>query len=142
MYAARSGNVIAIRLEVQEDVHASILEACRRYGARGGFVTSGIGMLEDPELGFYVAKGDYDSRVCTGRYECLALTGNVSQKFGELMAHLHAICADKKLNVFGGHLISARVGVTLELAITVVEEPVRMYRELETDTGLPGLLIE
>jgi predicted DNA-binding protein with PD1-like motif len=142
MYAARSGNLLAIRLELMEDVHASILEACRQHEVRGGFVTSGIGMLEDPELGYFIAKGQYDSRVCTGRYELLTLAGNVSEKFGELMAHLHVICADKNLNAFGGHLISARVGVTLELAISVVEEPVRMYRELETDTGLPGLLVE
>lgn len=141
MYSARSGNLIAVRLEVGEDVHSSILEACRQHGARGGFV-SGIGMLEDPELGFFIAKGQYDSRVCPGRYECLALTGNVSEKFGELMAHLHAICADKKLSVFGGHVVSAKVGVTLELSISVVDEPVRMYRELESETGLPGLLIE
>jgi predicted DNA-binding protein with PD1-like motif len=141
MYSARSGNLIAVRLEMGEDVHSSILEACRRHGARGGFV-SGIGMLEDPQLGYFIEKGSYESREFTGRYECLALTGNVSEKFGELMAHLHAVCGDRKLSVFGGHVISAKVGVTLELAISVAEAPVRMYRELESHTGLPGLLIE
>jgi predicted DNA-binding protein with PD1-like motif len=142
MYSARSGNIIAVRLEVEENVHASILEVCRQHKVRGGYVGSCIGMLEDPELGYYIDKGRYGSKQYEGRFECLAINGNVSEKFGELMAHLHAICADEEFQVIGGHLIDSKVGVTLELKITVVEEPVRMYRELEADTGLPGLLIE
>jgi len=52
------------------------------------------------------------------------------------------MCANDDFGVFGGHLIDAKVGVTLELMIHIVGEPVKMYRELEADTGLPGLLIE
>ncbi len=142
MHAARTANTIAIRLEPGEDVHASILEACRQHGARGGFVASGIGMLADPELGFFVGKGRYESKRFEGRFECLTLAGNVAEKYGELMAHLHAMCANEEYQVFGGHVIAAQAGVTLEIAIVVIDEPVRMYRELEPDTGLPGLLIE
>lgn len=142
MHSARAGNTIAVRLEEGEDIHGMILEACRQHGVRGGFVISAIGMLADPELGYFVGKARYESKRFEGRFECLSLTGNVAEKYGELMAHLHAMCADEDYGVFGGHLISAQVGVTLEVGLAVVDEPVRMYRELEADTGLPGLLIE
>ncbi|MBN2082580.1 DNA-binding protein [bacterium] len=142
MYTARTGQIVAVRLEIEENVHAAILKACRQHDIHGGFIVSGIGMLEDPEIGYYIEKGNYDSRRFTGRFECVSLCGNVSEKFGELMAHLHAMCANDDFGVFGGHLIDAKVGVTLELMIHIVGEPVKMYRELEADTGLPGLLIE
>jgi len=141
MYSARTGDVIAARLEIGEDVLPSLLAICRQHGAQGGFAVSGIGMLADPELGFFAGAGQYVKRMFPGNHELLNLSGNFSLRDGELMPHLHAMLSDEEFRVFGGHLFSARVGMTLELQLTVVGAPVRMYRKIE-ESGLPGLYVE
>ena len=141
MYSARIGDVIAARLDIGEDVLPGLLALCRHYGVQGGFAISGIGMLADPELGYFAGAGQYVKRVFSGNHELLNLSGNFSLRDGELMAHLHAMLADEEFHVFGGHLFSAKVGMTLELQISVIGAPVRMYRQVE-ESGLPGLHIE
>jgi len=142
MYSSRYGDTIAFRMAAGESVHDALIALCRQHGVNGGFVVSGIGMLADPELGYFVGEGRYERRAIPGRFELLALQGNVSLRDGEPMAHLHAMLANEDLSVFGGHLFSAGVGLTLEGALSVVGEPVRMYRVLEAETGLPGLIVE
>lgn len=142
MYSARYGDLLAVRLEAGEEIPAALVELCRAREVRAAFVGHAIGALDDPELGYYVADGKYESRRFPGRFECLGVSGNVSLKDGGLTAHLHAMLSDTDYRVFGGHLLHATVGVTLEAQLSVVGEPVRMYRELEPATGLYGLLIE
>ena len=142
MYSGKYGDTIAFRFVAGEDVHETLLALCRQCGVEGAYVASGIGMLADPELGYFVGEGRYERRVISGRFELLALQGNVSLRDGEPMAHLHAMLAKEDLGVFGGHLFAAKVGLTLEGALGVVGKPVRMYRVLEAETGLPGLIVE
>jgi uncharacterized protein len=141
LFSSRFGDAIAIRLQIDEDVHPALLEAARRFGAGGAFVISGIGMLRDPELGFFAGPEGYMKKVFPGNHELLNLSGNISLRDGELMAHLHALLADEQFGVFGGHLFNAQVGMTLEVMLQVIGDPVRMYRKIE-DSGLPGLIIE
>jgi predicted DNA-binding protein with PD1-like motif len=140
--SARGGDLVIARFTAGENVHASILALCRAHRVEGGLIVSGIGALADPVIGYFAGDGNYVTREFPGIHECLSLTGNLSTKDGELMAHLHAIMSDTEFHAFGGHLVKAQVGITLELAISVVGEPVRMYREIEPETGLPGLKIE
>lgn len=142
MLCTRSGDNLAVRLHAGDDVHGALLDACRGHGVRGGFVISGIGMLSDPELGYFVGNGRYERQAFPGRFELLSLCGNISLKDGEPMAHLHAMLAREDYSVFGGHLCSSKVGLTLEVLILAVPEPARMYRVIEPDSGLPGLIVE
>ena len=142
MYSAHNDDCLVVRLKAGENVAKNILEACRKHGVFAGFVTSGIGMLKDPEFGYFVAKGEYASRVFDGRFECLSLQGNIAMHDGELMAHLHGICADEEFRAFGGHVVNATVGLTLEVLITDVKAPIKLTRKLENETGLAGLLVE
>jgi len=142
MYSAHAEGVIAIRLEAGEDVHASLLSACQQHDVRQAYVVSGIGMLADPTLGYFVSKGQYEQREVPGRFELLSLSGNICLHDGKLMAHLHAMLAHEDLSVFGGHLFAAKVGLTLEALLNVIPPSIRMYRQLEDETGLAGLLVE
>ena len=142
MYSARFHDLIAVRLEAGEELPAVLLRLCTERQVRAAFVGHAIGALDDPELGYFVADGRYESKRFTGRFECLGLSGNISLKDGEPMAHLHAMLSDTDYHVFGGHLMHAAVGVTLEAQLSVIGESVRMYRELEPATGLHGLRIE
>jgi len=142
MSSARNSDLVIARFTAGENVHASIIDLCQAHGAKGGFIVSGIGALADPVIGYFAGNGNYETQEFPGIHECLSLTGNLSTTDGELMAHIHVIMSDTDFHAFGGHLVEAKVGVTLELAISVVGEPVRMYREIEPETGLPGLKIE
>lgn len=142
MFAKRSGNKLVLRLAAGEDVHGSLLAICREHGVQGGFVVSGIGMLSDPELGFFVREGQYEHRRFPGRHELLNLSGNISLRDGDVMAHLHALLANEDYSVFGGHLFEAQVGLTLEVLLQIVPSEVKMYRVVEADSGLPGLIVE
>ena len=142
MYAKRSGNKLVIRLQAGEDVHYSLLDICREHSVHGAFVISGIGMLSEPELGFFVKDGQYERQRFPGRHELLNLCGNISLRDGDVMAHLHAMLANEDYSVFGGHLFEARVGLTLEVLLQIVPDEVRMYRVVEPDSGLPGLIVE
>jgi predicted DNA-binding protein with PD1-like motif len=141
MQSGESSGVIPVRLEPGENVHAALLEACRRHGLECGFVVSGIGMLEDPELGFLQAPGDYDHRRFSGKFELLNLSGNVAINEGQAHAHLHVTLGNPDYSVFGGHLFSAMVGVTIELLVLRVPDALRLERQFEEASGVPGLYI-
>jgi uncharacterized protein len=140
--AVRQENLVAVRLERGERLPDVLLELYTQYEATGAFIQGGIGMLADVELGYFKSPGQYDHKQFGGRYECLALQGNLSLYDGQPLAHLHAMLANEDYSVFGGHLFSAVVGLTLELKLTLLHAPARMYRVIEADSGLPSLLVE
>lgn len=142
MLAEISQNVLAVRLNVGQPIHESLLELCTMHNIAGGYVLSGIGMLKDPELAYFVGDGKYASKVFEGKHELLNLSGNIARHGDGLMAHLHVTLCDEEYNSFGGHLVAATVGLTVETAILAVNPPVNMHRKMEPEWGLPGLYIE
>jgi predicted DNA-binding protein with PD1-like motif len=143
MLEAASGNVVAIRLHVGESVHDSLLEICRRHGVTAGFVVSGIGMLQDVSLGYFDTEAkQYSEKTFPGKHELLSLAGNISEKDGGPFPHLHVVLGHPDYSVFGGHLFAANVGLTVEVMLQVAGAPVVMRRELETQWGLPGLIVD
>ena len=141
MYSANSNGIIPFRLHAGEDVHPTLLELCKQHKLSAGFVSCGIGLLKDPELGFFVSKGKYARKVFPGKFELLNLSGNFSLLDGVLMAHIHVMLANEDYSVFGGHLFEAEVGLTLE---GYLQEAVgvSMSRAVEDQSGLPGLLVK
>jgi predicted DNA-binding protein with PD1-like motif len=133
--------IIPVRLERGENVHAGLLQACARHSLECGFVVSGIGMLEDPELGFLTSPGNYDHRQFTGRFELLNLSGNIAQHEGQAHAHLHVTLGNPDYTLLGGHLFAATVGVTVEVLLLRVPAPLRLERQFEAASGVPGLQI-
>jgi uncharacterized protein len=143
MYHARSGNVIALRLEAGEEVHQGLLDCAAAYGLQGAYVLSGIGMLKDPLLGWFdTVEKRYHQQDYPGRHELLNLSGNISLRDGAPMTHLHVTLSDEEYRCFGGHLFNAEVGLTLEVALLVVGPEAGMSRTIEADYGLPGLIVK
>jgi predicted DNA-binding protein with PD1-like motif len=142
MLVSRQGALLAVRLHAGEDVHGSLTVLCAEHGIGAGFVVSGIGMLESPSLGYFDTEAKaYGERTFPGRHELLSLAGNISLREGTPFAHLHVVLGNPDYSVFGGHLFSASVGLTLEVLIQAVPGAV-MRRELEPEWNLPGLIIE
>jgi predicted DNA-binding protein with PD1-like motif len=134
-------NAIPFRLHSGEDMHGAILALCRERGVDAGFIVSGIGMLEDPELGFLTGPAEYARMQARGRYELLTLTGNIALLEGNPHAHLHVVLGKPDYSTLGGHLFAARVGVTVEGCLLAAGEPWRMERRFEEASGLPGLVV-
>lgn len=143
MQYKRKGDYLVVRLEPGDEVHTSLLEAARASALRQGVVISGIGQLDTTTLGFFVGPGEgYSHSTFTGAAEVLALAGNVCEKDGELMAHLHAVLGRDDYSVFGGHLVSGQVSATLEVLMLAVPDDIKLSRRIEHPSGLAGLFIE
>ena len=102
-------------------------------GRQGFFY--GLGALNNAELAFYDLENKryLNQKFEDGPYEVLSLSGNVAEKEGDLAVHCHVVLGKKDFSTFGGHLVNAEVGGTLELFF----EPFSgLKRKLDKATGL------
>ena len=140
MYSAKSGNIIAVRMQTGEPLHGTFIRICEIHGVKAGFIDAGIGRLVNPTIGYVGSDGQYASRTFEGEFELLNVSGNISQLDDKLMSHLHVMMCNEDYSVFGGHLFSADVGLTFEGKIAVADKA-HMYRKTEPDCALPALFI-
>ncbi|MGA8905042.1 MAG: PPC domain-containing DNA-binding protein [Candidatus Bathyarchaeia archaeon] len=64
-----------------------------------------IGAVSRAVVGFFVGRGQYSERLFEGPLEIVSCVGNVSVKENQPFIHAHISLADRKGNVFGGHLL-------------------------------------
>jgi predicted DNA-binding protein with PD1-like motif len=134
------GNVIMIRLHQNEDLLSSLSAVCKECKVGTGVFVSGIGMLKQAELSFYVKQGKYATVLFPEPLELVSLTGNVVFQEGEHQFHLHAILAKETKEAVAGHLSGGKVNVTNEITILRTNVPAR--RKLDDATGLMALTFE
>ena len=95
---------------------------------------NGIGALENPEIGYYSLESkSYHKKVFSGHYELTSLIGNISIKDGECFSHTHITFSDTKYNVYGGHLLDAKITAVGEFIMMPGEE---IIREMNPNIGL------
>ncbi len=124
MQYTKDGLQYLIVLEIDEDVHQSLLEFARAENLKAGFI-SGIGALKQAELGFYhLDRQQYDRKMFSHEMELLALEGNLSFYNGAPFVHLHTVLGLTDFSVVGGHLFSAKVAVTCEIHFRVFDKNV------------------
>ncbi|MCR4325570.1 MAG: DUF296 domain-containing protein [Patescibacteria group bacterium] len=96
-----------------------------------------IGAVQDVEIGYYDIEGrEYVFRQEGGPFEVVSMKGNISELDETPLVHMHAALArcDETLEMIGGHVRSARVAVTLEMALWFVSQP--LLRGFDEETGL------
>lgn len=94
----------------------------------------GIGGFAKAELAFYdLKKKKYNKKKFIGPFEVLSIKGNIAQGPDDVFIHAHVVLGDKNFKTFGGHLIDAVVGGTLELHLS---EEGMMERVFDDETGL------
>lgn len=116
----------------------SLKEALIQYAnahALNSAALFGIGALRDPVLGIFneTTKKYYEKKF-EGLFELLSLNGNLTKAEGQFIAHLHVTLCDDEFRAFGGHLVSAEVGITAEILITPLAKT--LTRSLDNETGL------
>jgi predicted DNA-binding protein with PD1-like motif len=129
-----------VRLEPGEEIIASLSRFVKARGI-GTAGISGIGAAGELTIGYFDrARKQYVNRNLSGEYEILSLSGNVSHFAGEPWIHVHAVVAGPDFVATGGHLFSAKVTVTVELALVVSGE--RIERKEDTASGFRPLELE
>jgi predicted DNA-binding protein with PD1-like motif len=136
----RNGDLLLVRLTHGDDLIESFKAALEKEKVRSGVIIGGVGMLAGAELGYYAGGGRYETFKVDGEVELCALSGNISTFEGEYVIHMHAVGALSGGSTVGGHVISARVHMTNELAVLVSRAG--MERKLDKETGLNLLWFE
>ncbi|HEV8611798.1 MAG TPA: PPC domain-containing DNA-binding protein [Thermoanaerobaculia bacterium] len=132
----RDGSRIFIRLEMGEEIHASLIEIAAKEGVSGGWL-SGIGAASEAELGYYdLERKDYDRTKIEGDVEIVSASGSLGLVDGKPFVHLHAVVSDRHCATRGGHLFRAVTAATLEFVIFVAEAPIPRTRDDETELNL------
>ncbi len=127
-------NTILLRLDRGEEIVSSIQSVCKAEGIMLGSIM-GLGAVDRAVVGLYkVAEQQYYPNTLTGEMEIAGLTGNITQKDGEVYIHIHASFADETGTIQGGHLKEAVVSATSELVIRAI--PGVVGRELDKSIGL------
>src|SRR5205085_7081866 len=99
------------RLDRGVDLFGALLQLCRERHIATCELRA-IGSLEAVELSDYdqAARAWKPSRKFSGGFELLQMTGNVSEKDGQLTVHAHASLMrdrDTGIELIGGHVVAA-----------------------------------
>lgn len=127
-------NTKLIKLSRGEDVLATLSTYFATAGIQNASFT-GIGAVNELRCGYYdLEKREYFFKDYEGMYEVVSLSGNVILKDAKPFIHLHAVFTDEQNHAFGGHVDAMRVGVTLEIVLTVFSTS--LSRAYDEETGL------
>ena len=125
----------ALRLDPGDEVMDCLGRLARTEGITLASVT-GLGAAKDVTVGlFSVTEKKFYGKRCEGEYEVSNLTGNMTQKEGEVYLHLHITFGNPaKDEVYAGHLTSCVISATAEIFVEVWEG--RVDRRFDEKIGL------
>lgn len=130
----RFGEDIVVRLEVGEEVVASLAEIAEREGVTFAEV-SGIGAVDEFCVSVFDVKAKkYFDNDFREPLEIVSMSGTVTEQNGKPYLHLHASAGRADGSVVGGHLKRAVISATCELVLHTVYG--RVPRFFDDATGL------
>lgn len=131
MQATRDGPFHLLRFDKGEPLLEALTEWARSEGIEGAAVLSGIGMVQDTEIG-YLRPGGYETSVVAEPLELLSLQGSIASDGGRPSIHLHLVGGRADHGTVGGHLVRTTVAVLAEVSVRTF--PGQRF----TRTPLPG----
>ena len=130
----RIGDTLIARIDRGEEILQSLKTICEKENVRLASV-SAIGAVDHAVVGLYrVDEKKYYKNTFDGEMEMTSLSGNVTEKEGQVYLHLHANFADADGQVVGGHLNKAVISGTCEMFIHTLSGTVG--RKPDEETGL------
>ncbi len=116
------------KLEHEEDLFGQLKKIYEDVDSKGMLILSGIGMLENFELGYYqFEKGSYEFKKYDTPMELVSMKGSIASD-GSI--HIHAALAGDDHVLQGGHLKGGNVFNVLELGMFVSQD-IEMAREYD-----------
>ncbi|MCX4471632.1 hypothetical protein C5N14_21965 [Micromonospora sp. MW-13] len=126
--------VLVVVCDKGEEAVSTIGRALDAHGVRSGQV-SAVGGFSGGEVGYFDRdRGDYLRIPIGGQAEVLSLLGDVAERDGEPVLHVHAVLGRPDGSTLGGHLLRGEVWPTLEVIITEVGP--ELTKRVDPETGL------
>jgi len=114
-------NIFFVYLEKGESVVKELTKFCKEYKIYNGYI-SGIGAVKNIELGSYDSKNnEYIKKIFTDDHELITTQGNIMLLNNEPFIHAHISIGNHKMEIFGGHLFSAKIAVVGEFVINKID---------------------
>ena len=129
----RVGRDVFVRLDVGDEMHASIRELSE-HGISAAAITSGIGRIRNTVIGYLDADGVYQKEVLEAPVELLSTQGNLAPGPDGAFTHIHIVASDDDHTVHGGHLFEATVEVTAEMHLRVLGDEDSPFKREATDS--------
>lgn len=123
-----------VRLDPGDEICGSLLAIAKQENITLASI-SGIGAVNKIDIGvFDTTNKTYHSNQFEGTFEIVSLLGTLTQMNGEPYLHAHMSVGDMQGNMLGGHLTSAVVSATAEIALHLI--PGTVDREFNRRIGL------
>ena len=133
-------NLFVLRLNDGEELLRTLEDIATSENIESAVVLSGIGMLRDFSLGYYVGDG-YKKTEFSKPHELVSLQGSLAKCQGEMIVHLHSALAGIDHESKAGHLFGGTVNGLAEVTMLKFTS-IKLYRELNEKTGLKELHIK
>jgi len=134
MLYKQDGDTYIIYLEQDEPIMATLTQFCKDQSIMNGQL-SGIGAIKEIEVGAYdLALKEYVTKKFDEIWELTSYQGNVLLKDGKPFIHAHITISNHSLDVKGGHLFEAQVGVVGEFILRKINTDGK--REFDPAIGL------
>ena len=134
-YHPFAGGRYVLRLDPGEEVIASLSNFAVEAKVTGAWI-SGLGSLDRAVVGFLDPKeGVYLKRTFDERMEIGSLSGNIGMSGGVPFVHAHAVLSPRELLAYTGHLHEGKVGVVVEVLVTVLDGGLKRIVDAATGFG-------
>jgi predicted DNA-binding protein with PD1-like motif len=137
MPARRSGSDWFVAFEPGQQLHEAYRAFAREHRVQAAVIVAGIGMVKDPELGFFDGQQYHKERL-RGEFELVSTQGNLALMDGQPFTHLHVSVAGRDHVARAGHLFEGAVHVAHEGCLRVLEG-VELRREKPPGSPLASL---
>ena len=139
MQYKKINDIYVLRLDLNENIIESIKVLCEENNIKAAMI-SGLGVARDVELICYnrLTKSSKKEKFI-GDYEISSLIGNISILDNEILVHLHINLTDENFKVFGGHLVTGKIGMTGEIFIQVLEGKIKRVKDKNFDIQILSL---
>jgi hypothetical protein len=126
-----------VQFEAGLQLHDAYRGFAREHGVRSAVVVAGIGMVKDPELGFFDGER-YHKAQLRGAFELVSTQGNLATLEGEPFTHLHVSVAGPDHVARAGHLFAGEVHIAHEGALRALPH-LELVRERPAGSQLASL---
>ena len=121
----RSGDDIFVRLDIGEEIHASLQALAEEANIDAAAITSGIGRTREHVYGFMDESKKYRRFDFPAASELVSLQGNLARlEDGTPFTHIHATFSADDYKVHGGHLFTATVHIVAEIHLRVMSQAI------------------
>lgn len=138
MESSEENNRIVAKLDHGQNLFSALGKVMMKHGAESAVILSGIGMLNDFEIGYYDG-GKYITKQFGEPMELLSMHGSIAAS-EESSIHIHVSLANEEHKVMGGHLMKAKVCVLNEIVLLKLEG-IKLGRRLNEKSGLYELSV-